>query len=277
MQRRATTHAFRRTLSSVLSRAPLLYARLLRARGRSAVEKLAFLALVEKGDNVWDIGANVGNYTLLFSDIVGKRGRVHAFEPVARTFTRLEILMAHASNSNYALHQVACTDRPGNVTLYLPDEDSGQASLRSSHQAGSWSKVQTVHEHMARGVCIDDLLADTLAQGVDFIKCDVEGAELLALRGAKKAISMFQPLLFLELCGSWTTTFGYSPADLTEYLQELGYREFALCGNGTARFVTATKAAAECNTEQGLNLIAAVSPKHTPRLNRLKRLLEAEL
>ena len=80
----------RRLLESTLATNPALYRRLLMWRGRTSAEKLAFLALVDRGDLVIDIGANRGHFTLLFSDIVGARGRVLAFEPVPQTYHELE-------------------------------------------------------------------------------------------------------------------------------------------------------------------------------------------
>ena len=58
----------------------------LRWTGSGCLEKRVYLALVREGDVVFDIGANLGHFTLLFSDLVGRRGEVHAFEPVPPTF-----------------------------------------------------------------------------------------------------------------------------------------------------------------------------------------------
>ena len=89
----------RRSAQVLLARHPLVYERLLRAAGRGSLEKRTFLRLLRLGDVVVDVGANAGYFTLLFSDIVGASGEVHAFEPIAPTFDRLSSMMDEAGGS----------------------------------------------------------------------------------------------------------------------------------------------------------------------------------
>jgi predicted methyltransferase len=72
-----------------LARRPRLYSELLRTLGRGSLEKRTFLRAIRSGDVVIDVGANEGYFTLLFSDIVGATGEVHAFEPAEPTFNVL--------------------------------------------------------------------------------------------------------------------------------------------------------------------------------------------
>jgi hypothetical protein len=80
-----------RWIEPVLARVPRLYRRLVRLRRAPNAEKLVFLSAVRAGDTVFDVGANTGYYTVLFSHLVGRRGCVHGFEPVAPTMTYLVI------------------------------------------------------------------------------------------------------------------------------------------------------------------------------------------
>jgi len=88
-----------------------------------------------------DIGANYGDFTNLFSDIVGSKGEVHAFEPVPSTFLKLIRRIEDEQNySNVFLNKFALGDKPGTFEIHVPAGDFGQASLKK-HSAGSWSKA----------------------------------------------------------------------------------------------------------------------------------------
>ena len=77
-------------LSVLLCRFPNLYILILKAMGSSNYEKLHYLSLVSRGNTVLELGANRGHFTKLFADIVGKRGKVYAFEPIPDTFQKLQ-------------------------------------------------------------------------------------------------------------------------------------------------------------------------------------------
>ena len=79
----------RRSTQVLLARHPRLYSRVIASARPGSVEKKVFLQVIREGDVVVDVGANDGYFTLLFSDIVGANGAVHAFEPVTPTFDRL--------------------------------------------------------------------------------------------------------------------------------------------------------------------------------------------
>jgi len=262
----------RRILACLLATKPVHYRRILTWRGQSSPEKLAFLALVKRGDVVLDIGANRGFFTLLFSDIIGARGRVLAFEPVPQTFYELqELVKREGCYRNASLYKVACTDRAGDVIMYLPNHDSGQASLSNRHDQGSWAGAPEVAEHRANGVRVDDFLSDLGEKRVDFIKVDVEGAELFVLSGAEQTLRRAKPLLFLELCGTWTRAFGYTPADLQLFLHETGYNTFASCGEHGVKLLDADTAVRVFEDQHGLNLIAGVAAKHSERIRSAAR------
>ena len=68
---------------------------------------------------------------------------------------------------------------------------------------------------------------------VDFIKCDIEGYELMMLRGAAKLIARYHPLLMLEINEAWTHRAGYKPQDVPVLLAKEGYDMFVLDETGT--------------------------------------------
>ncbi len=221
-------HSIKEPLRYLLSRQPGIYEGILRLKGNVNFEKVLFLNLVRDGDIVFDVGANRGYYTLLFSHLVGGRGQVHAFEPIPPTFKALSLSIASGKRfNNVRLNRVAVGDHAGTAELYMPGQDDGQASLRK-HSFGSWKNVSRISTFECQAVRLDDYTSTRPLNHLDFIKCDVEGAELLALKGATKTLLRFAPILFLEVCGNWTANFDYSPVEIVRYLRELGYSRFHL-------------------------------------------------
>lgn len=254
----------------LLSKQPRLYESILRLRSNVNFEKVLFLNVVSNGDVVFDVGANRGYYTLLFSHLVGKDGQVHAFEPVPTTFTRLASdTAARKKFDNVYVNRVAVGDAAASsAELYLPGEDDGQASLKK-HAAGSWEAAKTIETFECEIIRLDDYIPSKRISRLDFIKCDIEGAELLALKGATKALTKFAPMLHLEVCPDWTKSFGYNPTEIIEYLSSFGYSEFYLVKDGLRRL---ENPAVELSPEKfagSANLLCCVRELHSARISGL--------
>ena len=61
---------------------------------------------------------------------------------------------------------------------------------------------------------------------IDFVKCDIEGAELLALRGMAKTLKEYQPAILMEVMPEWMKSFGHTTDDLIVFLKGCGYNSF---------------------------------------------------
>lgn len=82
---------------------------------------------------------------------------------------------------------------------------------------------------------IDDFVRRNGIDRIDFIKCDVEGAEKLVIDGARRSLEQFQPILLLEILETWTERYHYRPEDLFVLLTALGYRYLRCTPKGVAR------------------------------------------
>ncbi len=225
-----------RTLRSridfLLTRWPALYAAALRRRPARDMDKIAFLGLVRPGDVVFDVGANLGYYTVLFSYLAGPRGEVHAFEPVPATFERLRESLAREQRfPNVRVRRTAVGDREGSAVLFQPGSDHGQASL-ARHAEGSWSAGPAVTEHESPLITLDGYARENGVRRIDFLKCDVEGAELAVLRGAAGLLERHHPVLHLEVYPAWTRDFGYGPGEIADLVRGLGYSDLRLLRDG---------------------------------------------
>jgi FkbM family methyltransferase len=215
--------ALRRLVRHLFAKAPRLYLATLKVLRRGSQEKRMYLSLIRKGDVVIDIGANVGYFTTLFSDLVGPGGEVHAFEPLPSTFDLLSRnIRRFPAHKNVILNCFALGEQDQRTILFVPNEDHGQAAL-AQHRVGSWTTnpIRAVNVEMMRL----DRYAEPLPK-IDFVKCDAEGAELLVFRGGESTLRRCRPKVFLEIEERWTISFGWTAADVVRFLREIGYQHF---------------------------------------------------
>jgi FkbM family methyltransferase len=219
------TNFMKKAIHTLLCRQPRLYGRILRALGSTNTEKKTLLRLVRDGDTVLDIGANVGDITLLLSHIVGRHGVTHAFEPVPPTFSQLSQRIAgECPFRNVILNNFALGDTPGVFPIHVPAGDFGQASLRT-HDVASWSKAgRDSFDCEVR--TLDAYVAEKKVESLRLLKIDVEGAELPALRGGQRTLDQFHPIIHFEYFAPWAKAFGYDAHDVVHFLQQHGYGHF---------------------------------------------------
>lgn len=188
-------------------------------------ESELLFALAEGKKTIVDIGANVGWFSLHFGELVKPAGgSVHAIEPVPWTHARLKKnIELNGLSDTVHTYQIGLGDKVDEVTFYVP-ESSGPsaASMRDLHPEES---SRTVTCHLAP---LDDLLKVRNVTNVEMVKCDVEGAELMVLRGASQLLTVDQPILFFELLRKWSKSFGYHPNAVIDLLREHGYSCWAV-------------------------------------------------
>ncbi len=209
--------------------------------GHPMYHNLVLPFVARRGDVVFDVGANIGQYTLPLARLVGPSGRVHSFEPVSATFAELRSAVGKAGlGGRVVLNQLALGHESGTVELTLPVERPTEASL-SPHQGLAWADYETDrYKYVTERVemlALDEYVKLRNIGPIAFLKCDVEGAELGVLQGAREVLSgPAPPVLQLEVFAEWTRNFGYSPGDLFAYLRDTGgYEIFWFCERGLER------------------------------------------
>ena len=176
------------------------YLRLLRS---SLLEKEPELRvvryLIKPGDSVIDIGANVGVYSKILSELVGPDGHVYSIEPFSPTFEILSYNVKKIRLDNVELINVAVSDSEAVVTMALPYDPSGA----ETHYRASIVKDQadTRKERTnIQATTIDSRFLRT-PETISFIKCDVEGHELACIKGAAKFLARSQAAWLIEVSG----------------------------------------------------------------------------
>lgn len=148
----------------------------------------ALRRFVQPGMKVFDVGANVGFYTLAFARLAGAGGHVWAFEPLPANVRHLARHIELNDLRNVRLIQAAVADKSGTARFSpAPDRSMGQLSA-----AGEIEVPVVTLDEISRGFDID---------GPDFIKCDVEGAEARVLAGASGILARGKAVFMIELHG----------------------------------------------------------------------------
>jgi len=229
-----------------LTRFPPLYLFLERGRPKGNWDKRIYLSFVQPGDIVVDVGANFGGHTIIFSHLVGKKGRVIAFEPVPESFDALqENVHRRARFSNISIFQLAVGNplSPNDTALIMvPGDDFYQASL-AIQTAGSWELEPDIREYSCSITSLDTDITVQRLPRVDFVKIDVEGGELNVLKGAARTLSRHRPLLYCEVYERWAASFGYTPADLLGFVRSLGYSSARVITKGRVHALRLDEAA----------------------------------
>lgn len=178
------------------------------------------LPFLKPGMIVFDIGANIGYYTVLMARRVGPTGAVHAFEINDKVIDLLDENIQFANARNVKLVKRAVAGTTGQREFFVPAVgDEAEGSLKKSER---YDAVTTVK---VPSVSLDDYVQEQKIEKVDFIKIDVEGAEYEVFEGAKKLLSSDQkPVIMFEALDSVCTNFGVHWLDVVEKLKSFGYR-----------------------------------------------------
>ena len=168
-----------------------------------------------------DVGAHIGYYSLKAASVVGMGGHVIAVEPNPPTVRELEDNI-HASGATVVnVQPVACSDAEATLDLFAaPRVNTGQTSLSKANASQGGQAVTTYH---VRARPLDDIVKDTGVSRVDVVKIDVEGAEMLVLKGSVGTLTRYHPWLIVELIDQQLRSMGSSEADVRAFLRARGY------------------------------------------------------
>ncbi len=198
-------------------RLPIYHGLLAGSRIVDAGEDMVMKNFITAGDIVFDIGALAGVYTLALAEYAGDEGKVFVFEPNRTLLPTLERTCRELRNA--FLSPVALSDREGRMSLFVPADDASMSSLRN-WTGGVGGEVKEISCETRR---LDDLVKTGQIALPDFIKCDVEGAELAVFRGAENTLNREDaPCILFEVNPQATAAFGVEINEPFEFLGTLG-------------------------------------------------------
>ncbi len=135
--------------------------------------------LIKPNDYVLDIGANIGFYAKIISDIVGEKGQVYCFEPDKTNYNYL--VKNTSENKNIKLFNLAVSDKSEIIKVYK------SKLLNVDHRTYPVNNYDSVEEINANS--IDELLKNKSLEKINFIKIDIQGFELTAFKGMQNLLS----------------------------------------------------------------------------------------
>lgn len=167
--------------------------------------------VIKEGSICLDCGANLGYHTVCLSRQVGPSGKVVSFEPLRLIFQQL--------NGNVFLNNlrnVTCINAAlGNANRYIQMDsvnfDASFVNIGGTKIGNGGDIVEMIK--------LDDVVTD----GVDFVKIDVQGSEVMLLEGAQTLIKNSRPIMFVEVEENWLRCFGYSSETLLNKLLSMDY------------------------------------------------------
>lgn len=146
--------------------------------------------IIKPGNVIFELGANIGYYSLLESGLVGELGKIYAVEPEINNFNLLKRNIELNKIKNIEIFNLAISDKSGEFPFYI-SENSNLHSMVKPRQ-GNYRTI------IIKALTVDYFLRDK--GKIDFLRMDIEGYEYQALIGMKKTLESNQNLkLFIEL------------------------------------------------------------------------------
>jgi len=177
---------------------------------------------LQPGMVFYDIGANIGFFSVIAAEKVTQQGQVYSFEPVMGTHDRLvENIRLNKLEDQIKTFQAAASDHVGEANIYIPDKGmDAWNSLAVKPDEGNY-QVETI-----KTVVLDELISDSKLRAPDIIKIDVEGWELHVLKGLQQRLKKYHPTLFIEFTAHNLNAAGTSCSELADFIRALGYQLF---------------------------------------------------
>ena len=185
-------------------------------------------AVLQPGSIAVDCGANHGGHTIHMARAVASRGEVLSIEPLPHLHEKIRTIAKSYDVPDRLITSLQCavSEQPGEAEFFqvLDETFDGLSGLRKRCCLDG----QRISSLMVEVKTLDQICAHL--PRLDFIKMDIEGAELDALRGARKTLSRFRPVITVEQSEINHLYFGYDSTDLLSFMHDAGYTLFDLFG-----------------------------------------------
>jgi FkbM family methyltransferase len=186
------------------------------------LEQEMVFRLIKPGDVILDVGANIGWYTINVL-LKCKGASVYSFEPIKSSFNCLKQNLALNNLPAKNAYNFGLSDENKSVKFFFDVKFAMASSMANLRED---SDTVTEECEVKR---LDDFVSSTPSlKKVDFIKCDVEGAELFVFKGAMETIKRDTPIIFTEMLRKWAGKFNYHPNEIIGLLKDWGYRCFVI-------------------------------------------------
>ncbi|MDA9161112.1 FkbM family methyltransferase [Crocinitomicaceae bacterium] len=170
--------------------------------------------LIQDGDVVIDIGANLGYFSKTFSRL-SPNGKVICIEPLPQYYSILKHFLS--SRKNIEIHNVALGKDAGEVTMILPKSNG---MIRTGLPYISKSDEKSEHPTQQVQIVNPNSLLKNLSK-IDYIKCDIEGFEWIVFQELKEVLKQYQPIVQIEISTE-------NRREMIPFFTDLGYVQYGI-------------------------------------------------
>ncbi|MGY8913518.1 MAG: FkbM family methyltransferase [Flavobacteriales bacterium] len=181
-------------------------------------ETCCVVELLSPNDFVIDVGANIGYYTVLFSKLIGSRGKIIALEPDKKNFSILSLNVKLNQINNAELMCAAASDFNGEGMLYFSEWNFGDHRIYPSQEQSSGNDIKLIK--------LDDLIKK-IGKPPKLLKIDCQGAEIMILKGLTESLKseMRPKSLIIEF---WPYGITQSGSEVREFLDLIPSSNYVL-------------------------------------------------
>lgn len=182
---------------------------------------------LKKGDTFIDVGANIGYFSFVAAQIVGKDGQVHSFEPVEEYFLKLENFSKLNSKYKIKANKLALGDKNKKANIFIKGgTDIGNNTFFPELLEGPSSSQAEVDV-----IRLDDYIQKNNLESIGLIKIDVEGFEFATLKGLSNYFAVCSksgafPVIVTEIVSEIYPKLGCSVKGLFDYMESFSYYPF---------------------------------------------------
>ena len=169
-----------------------------------------------------DIGANQGEFTLLAARHL-TQGKVISFEPVSAYRALLEANVALDQFTNVLVQPFGLSNESLSLPIYTSLAPVHQGSVHDGLSSLYATNERSSLQEMIELRILDELWDTWELDRLDFIKIDIEGAELFALKGGRKVLEKYRPDILIEVSEHTYNAGGYQVADMLAFLLQMHY------------------------------------------------------
>ena len=218
-------------------------------------DNIKFISSLIKADDVFfDVGANVALFSLQM-DAMTKGLTYYAFEPLPPTFAKLQKTLKLNNAKNINAFNVGMSDKKGSFDFYLPGTSEAASLkpvtdefyLKESDASGKYVGGNKMEKVLCQVTTLDDFCTENNISRMDFLKIDVEGNEIFALKGATNTLTTLKPMIYCEMLRKHAARFGYHPNDIIAMMKGSGYGCYTINVNSIEKFESMDEQTVETN------------------------------
>lgn len=200
--------------------------------GLHHVNESIYLSKILKKDYFFiDIGANQGEFSLFASKYI-KSGKILSFEPVKENFERLKTNLELNQITNCKIFNYGLSDTNCILPVYTDTSAKEGGGINEGLSTIFKSENKNFFEEQIELKVFDEIFGSSIER-IDFIKIDIEGSELFALKGLEKSIIKHKPEILIEINEECFHSAGYTSFEISSFFNRIGYEPYKLYRGNT--------------------------------------------